>query len=244
MGIKKIELGEDNGFLFGGVPTLIVVTVYFLDGRSVRFPYTAEKTISALYEDMIRVVPETKLTPPSLTPNADSIFGSTEVKSVEYDVVKSSNPNEIEKEDIVTLIKLEDRGAGATVDLRIGGRYRVIRVGGAEIPGHGRVVDSYDVIDDNASVPSRMFVFAHEVVLFKKHPPFEKKKLFLEEGITCPKCNNLVYCGLHDGFYVGKCDCGQEISVSREELKGGQAVNRSIEAPQTAGVGSDIPPTI
>ena len=214
----EIKLSEDNGFLFGGVPTLVVVTVTFDNGKVVRFPYQAEKAISALYEDLSRVNVEEVAKSFVL-----EVARPKEVKlSVPRETVETvTNQNEIEREDIVTCIKVEDRGQGATVDLHVGGEYRVLKVHAQSVTlADGltkRVVNGYDIVDDTAPVQFRTFVAAHEVALARKHGPKPKKFLTKEVDLKCPGCGEVVYCGLQDGFYSGECQCGEAVGQTKEE---------------------------
>ena len=189
-----IKISEDNGFLFGGVPTLVVVTVTFDNGKVVRFPYTAEKAISALYEDLSRVnQDEVKTTPVIIHPSPVNIHpGADVIEKTFPPIVDTSRTNEIEREDIVTCVKVEDRGQGASVDIHVGGQYRVLKVHGKSLSmGDGQtrqMIDGYDVIDDQAPVPFRVYVFAHEVSLLRKHGVKAKKFLTKEVDLKCPKC--------------------------------------------------------
>lgn len=210
----KIEIGEDNGFLFGGVPSLVVVSVLFDDGRCVRFPYPADKPINALYDDLKKVTPKDI---PALP--IDKIVATARfieaAKNLMPDVVhETSKSNGIETGDFVSCVKVEDRGQGATVDLHIGGEYRVLKVNAKDVDTGDQVhhiVDGYDVIDDKAPVPVRMFVFAHEVVFVRKGNPKTKKGPMLFEEITdCPSCGDKVAAVVIDGELRGKCDkCGE-----------------------------------
>ncbi len=48
----QIQLCEDDGIFHDGVPTMVVLLVKFDDGKVKRIPYPAEKSISALYQDL------------------------------------------------------------------------------------------------------------------------------------------------------------------------------------------------
>ena len=236
----EITLKEDNGLFFDGVPTLVVVDVVLNDGRRVKFPYEAGRTISDLYLDLSCLkVPEkvaaevmARTDPPTF-----KLAHSVEVPDVVHQVPQpvsreTPDPNKIEKGDIVRCIFLENRndhaGNPATIDLAVGGMYRVTKV----------VQGGFMVLDDHAPMKFNLFLARHEVELAKKGEPIEKKKLFLEEGVNCPKCNTLVYCGLHNGFYIGKCECGQGINVSRKDFKDGQRGNTNsspVEPGQSSG---------
>jgi hypothetical protein len=232
MGIKKIELSEDNGFLFGGVPNLIVCTATFDDGRQVRFPHSALGSISDLYADLNGIKSESMPAGVLLKLASPDIVQILPEPAIEP--LKDVDPNKIEKGDIVKCIFLENRndhmGSPATVDLAVGGLYRVVKV----------LTNGYSVLDDSAGLKLPMTLFNHEVKLHEKHKPYVKKQLFLSEDVSCPKCNTATSCGLHSGFYVGTCECGQEIRISREEVKGGQGSNRSVKAVESGTVAGDV----
>lgn len=217
-----ITISEDNGFLFGGVPSLVVVTVTFDNGKQMRFPYTAEKAISALYEDLSRL--NTDAVPDKPLAEIVTLAPFMAVPEPKKEPLAVNKSSEIEKGDIVECIHLENRndhaGSKATEDIVVGGKYRVTKV----LPG------GYECLDDTAPLQFKLFLMRHEVKLFAKGKAQEKKKVFLEEGIHCHKCSEIVYCGLHDGFYVGKCECGESIRKSRQEVKGGQAGNPVLAA--------------
>lgn len=48
----QIMLGEDDAMFFAGVPRNIVVTVVMDDGKKVKFPYDARKSMASLYKDI------------------------------------------------------------------------------------------------------------------------------------------------------------------------------------------------
>lgn len=218
----EIKLGEDDGFLNGGVPRLVVVSVTYDDGRCVRFPYVASQTISGLYQELAKVAGN-----PLPMPLAQAHFdnGVKTVNRIAEGVMADVQPlnGVIEKNDIVKCIFLENRndhaGSPATIDLVVGGLYRVTKV----------LAGGYEVLDDKAALKLKLFLMKHEVELVEKHKVMPKKKMFLEEAMTCPKCHENKYCSLIDGFYEGKCDCGQFIRVSRKEFKDGQAGNRNAK---------------
>lgn len=224
-----ITIGEDNGFLFGGIPSLVVVAVTFDDGRVVRFPYPADKPINALYADLAKLNNDNPMLPD------DMEFPESKLrKTLGVDDVPPANPTKIEKGDIVRCVFLENRndhaGAPATIDLSVGGIYRV----------HKCVPQGYQVIDDNAPMKFIMFLARHEVELVEKGKPIEKKVLFIEREFNCPKCNLMIYCELHNGFFIGKCDCGQDIKISLKEANRGQGGDPNAETAQLGGASGNV----
>ena len=297
-----ITIGEDNGFLFGGIPSLVVVAVTFDDGRVVRFPYPADKPINALYADLAKLNNDNPMLPddkvaldksfilrmlamytetraagtsmeliaeavgvfkrsleqkkvlggmnksevPFVPATAEDINRSIkQIQTMEFpesklrktlgvDDVPPANPTKIEKGDIVRCVFLENRndhaGAPATIDLSVGGIYRV----------HKCVPQGYQVIDDNAPMKFIMFLARHEVELVEKGKPIEKKVLFIEREFNCPKCNLMIYCELHNGFFIGKCDCGQDIKISLKEANRGQGGDPNAETAQLGGASGNV----
>ena len=220
MSITKIEISEDNGFMYDGVPTLVVVSVYFDDGKYVRFPHLASSTISELYSDLNKIpADKVKEVPYSIKPIPQVDIPCAEIPVPQ--LARVDKTNEIEKGDTVRCVKLGDRGEGATVDLHTGGMYRVLAVHKKSIPTPSgemmNIIDGYDVIDDKAATPIRAFVFNGEIELVSKHAPFKRPVLSKEVDLSCPQCSQKVYCGLTNGFYSGVCDCGQSVTQSKEQ---------------------------
>ena len=54
----QITLCEDDSLFFDGIPQNVVIVVKFDDGKTRRFPYSAEKSISALYQDLKSIIPQ------------------------------------------------------------------------------------------------------------------------------------------------------------------------------------------
>jgi hypothetical protein len=226
----KISLMEDNGFLFGGVPSLVVVEVTFDDGRVVRFPYEAGSTIADLYSALGGmnksevIIANGTSAPVKLAPSAPA-----PVKEFKERLMPSGDTTKIEKGDIVKCVFLENRNdhAGKPGDdlLFVGNKYRVTKV----------TSGGYEVLDDDAPMKFKLFLMRHEVELFEKGKPIAPKVLFPEREFNCPKCNLLCYCGLQNGFFTGKCDCGQEIKISKQEADRGQSGNQGNQAVEPGG---------
>jgi hypothetical protein len=199
----KIELMEDNGLFFGGIPSLIMCACTFDDGRVVRFPYEAGKTIAGLYKDLAGMNKGEKvLTPITLfKPQADPL--PITIQAIQRDMTK------IEKGDTVTCVFLTNRndhmGKPATEDLAVGGKYRVTKV----LPG------GYEVLDDAAPMKFKLFLARNEVELAEKGKPAMKKVTAKEVDLVCPECNETVYCADVKGIYTGKCECGKIVSQSK-----------------------------
>lgn len=236
----QIQLCEDDGlFHEGGVPTMVVIMVKFDDGKTKRFPYPADKPISALYMDLNAVAPRVEDQKIEISPLQEAKMGIM-IKTVEDNfiaaVVKDQEQrrlvpaaidksNIIEKEDIVTLIKLNPRDtvySGTMSPLMVGMDYRVITVIGPKIPtadgkGIRQVIQGFEVIDDTAPTPERMVVTPDEVQLKSKRlSKIIEKVNTVEEIIPCPNCQVNNSLTLKGTDFVGTCEaCSTDISIAR-----------------------------
>lgn len=237
----QIQLCEDDGdFHEGGIPQLVVLVVKFNDGKQKRIPYPAEKTIAALYQDLNAIASKVAESTQRLV--IDEIEPLEEIKTASESQVKSlsvglsdvnkgqskvkeDKSNVIEKEDIITLIKLNPRDtvySGTMSPLIVGMDYRVLAVLGPKIPtpdgkGIRTVVQGYEVIDDQAPTPERMIVTPDEVQLKNKRlSKIIEKVSTVEEVLACPACQVNNPLTLKDNSFVGTCTaCGVEISITR-----------------------------
>jgi hypothetical protein len=235
--MQTIQLCEDDGlFHEGGAPTMVVVLVKFDDGKVKRFPYPADKPIAALYQDIraiepkIAELPQFEVCAPlnegdvlqDLTTGGQ---GKVIVKAAVPAVIaapKEDRSKIIEKEDIVTLVKLNERDtkfSGTISPLIIGMEYRVVQRYGMFHPITQKyLAESYDVVDDTSpSGLERMRVFPDEVVLTSKRlSKIIDKISSIEEVLPCPSCqakNSLV---LDGDEFKGTCEaCQQDIVIAR-----------------------------
>ena len=132
-------------------------------------------------------------------------------------LLSSTKPNEIEREDLVTCIKVLPRGEGANVDIVEGGIYRVIAIQRA-----GTVVKYFEVIDDAAPIQRRIPVYPQEVVLLKKHPYFPPPIHKFEEIHPCGYCgeSNALVLDIEKNKYVGECKkCHKQLETERPVAK-------------------------
>lgn len=232
----QIQLCEDDGDFHGGTPQLVVLVVKFDDGKTKRIPYPAEKSIAALYQDLRAIAPQVEDQRVDLMSYAEA-KGIATAKTVADNIALSITPpvfnkpplvkvdksNEIEKEDIVTLIKLNPRDlqfSGMNSPLLIGMDYRVIEIFGPRISINGilkQMPNSYDVIDDHAATPERMRVFPDEIVLKSKRVLQGIEKVSaIEEILPCPACQKNNSLRLEGTDFKGSCDeCGVDISIGR-----------------------------
>ena len=257
----QIQLCEDDGdFHEGGVPQLVVLVVTYDDGKKKRIPYPAEKSIAALYQDLRAIAPKVAVEycPAVETNDLEEIkvVSQSQVKSLseglqnankapstaspEDNLVsrtaialreKYDNSLIIEKEDIVTLVKLNPRDihfSGTISPLVVGMDYRVLAVMGPKIPtpdgkGIKQIIHGFEVIDDNAPTPERMIVTPDEVQLKRKRILIGiEKTSVIEEMLPCPNCGILNSLALDNEKFVGVCKgfgkvigCGQSIAIKR-----------------------------
>ena len=230
--VKKILLCEHDGVFFEGVPHNVVLIVTFHDGKEIRVPYDAGKSISALYQDLNAIAPQVAESPQvnieeekPLTPLAKQFHEVREKLVQDMDKrVKEDKSNTIEKEDIVTLIKLNPREfqSGTVSPLIVGMDYRVLKVIGPTIPtpdgkGIKKIIQGFEVIDDSAPTPERMVVTPDEVQLKSKRlSQVIKKVQVVEEMLPCPDCRTLNALTLVGTDFKGTCEaCGVAIDIGR-----------------------------
>lgn len=214
--VKEIVLCEHDGIFFDGVPRNVVLIVTFFNGSKIRVPYSADKPISALYEDLNAISPakdQTILTDKFNDIVKESGIFDTPVKTLkpQFDAVDKSFI--IEKEDIVKLIMLDPgRNKDATCLLVLGQELRV-----QTIRKSNNMVTSYEVVDDHSPRPERTTVFPQEVILLRKRtPPSTVLELKIEEILPCPSCtaNNALV--LEGSEFKGVCaNCQQDIVIAR-----------------------------
>lgn len=225
----QIILCEDDSMFHGGVPTLVVIMVTFDNGKTKRLPYPADRTISALYEDLKAIADQVHdgsvVTPQEdIDPFKDSHRVSVKpTLKNKPSIPKVDKSNVIEKEDFVTLVRLDEgRSKDASCDLVLGGEYRVIKVyqTGITKPGDNHIThiaNGYDVVDDSSPRPERTRVFPHEVTLVRKrNPPLEKEVGKFEEILHCPLCDAMNACVLEGDRFKAICEsCQNDIDIQR-----------------------------
>ena len=229
----QISLQEDNAILCGGMPTLVVVVVKFDNGNTKRIPWEAEKTIASLYQDLYAIAPQVVEAPQmNLVESIEEVVPMPEsIKILKKDLEsrrmmpsKEDKSNTIEKEDIVTLIKLNPREfqSGTVSPLIVGMDYRVLKVIGPTIPtpdgkGIKKIIQGFEVIDDSAPTPERMVVTPDEVQLKSKRlSQVIKKVQVVEEMLPCPDCRTLNALTLVGTDFKGTCEaCGKDIDIGR-----------------------------
>ena len=233
----QISLQEDDSMFHGGTPQLVVLVVKFDNGNTKRIPYEACKTIASLYQDLYAIAPQVADSVQSVTDWIEAvkeINPTTEmidIKKVKESLEsrrmmpsKEDKFNTIEKEDIVTLIKLNPREfqSGTVSPLIVGMDYRVLKVIGPTIPtpdgkGIKKIIQGFEVIDDTAPTPERMVVTPDEVQLKSKRlSKVIKKVQAVEEMLPCPDCRTLNALTLVGTDFKGTCEaCGKDIDIGR-----------------------------
>lgn len=202
----KIELCEDNGLISNdNIPTLIIVLVTFDDGKQVRIPYEANRTIEQLYKDVRGI----SFIPPINIP----VMPATQI---ENNKPKNNLSNTICREDIVKCIKLEkDMDGNTNPDLEIGKEYRVI-----DIYKSNGMVTYYEVLNDNADAKIRISVLPSEVELLRKFVPGLPKRNVKSTALNC-ECGGIMQFLFFpsDGKFHGHCDaCIKQVVIEEEEL--------------------------
>lgn len=229
----QITLCEDDGIFFEGVPRNVIIVVQFDDGKRVRLPYSAEKSISSLYEDLNNISSKVSDQPMMgleqlrdravesvSTPKIKSFFESKTPLPAKVVVDKS---NVIEKEDIVSLVMLDPgRDPGATCELVVGQEYRVVRVysSGVTLPGRTditQIVNGYDIVDDYGPRQERTRVFPNEVQLLRKRKAaIEKGESKIEEILYCTFCDTLNAMFLDGDVFKCNCSaCSNDVEIKR-----------------------------
>ena len=233
----QISLQEDDSLFHGGTPQLVVLVVKFDNGNTKRIPYEACKTIASLYQDLYAIAPQVAEQPQSdIMPIEDALpeIGKRLAKAKSEIAVETirktfedaygDKSKTIEKEDIVTLIKLNPREfqSGTVSPLIVGMDYRVLKVIGPTIPtpdgkGIKKIIQGFEVIDDSAPTPERMVVTPDEVQLKSKRlSQVIKKTQVVEEMLPCPDCRTLNALTLVGTDFKGTCEaCGKDIDIGR-----------------------------
>lgn len=214
----KIELCEDNGVLNGGNVTLVVLQVTQDNGKIVRIPYEANKTIQDLYSDIARmpldILPSVKPIPAGPIPRKkDPSSIVSEILGQDQPV----DPNAIEREDLVKCVQVIKREFGIDLNTtpQMGRIYRVIDI--MKVDGN---VLGYDVLDDQANNKIRIPAFANEVVLHQKHVKQAPRLTVFSVTKTCHNCQELNALNLNDEgtMYTGKCSkCQVVLSEPRPQ---------------------------
>ena len=219
----KIILEENDSCIQSdGKAKMVIVAVTKDDGKIVRCPYAADKSISDLISDVttkLGSVPVSEARPVETVPvSSTPIPPSQALSSLVGEVGK------IKKEDLVKCVKLLPRDKMAPIDMVIfngdpakGGIYRVL-----ELPTDKRAY--YEVIDDTdyhkAEIPRRVQAYPEEIEFFQKRkPPIPKVVGKFEEIFNCPNCQKRIVCTREDdNKYHGKCeDC--DLSFSSDTVR-------------------------
>lgn len=235
----QITLGEDDAILNNGIPKNVVLMVTFDDGKQIRIPYGAEKTIVEMYKQLTTLQPISKAAQ-NIQPIDHLIpkFIPVETVVASENKILIDKSNIIEREDIVTLVKVLPRGEGESVEhLILGQEYRVIKIyssGVAGLPGTEgiqKVVHGYDIVNDKSPRPERIRVFPSEVAFCRKRKsPIPKVVGVIEEILACPNCKEMNACALDGDIYKGTC----------AQCKSPYQIERIIEKCPKSTCGNDV----
>lgn len=194
----KIEICEHDGFI-SGKPTLVILLITFPDGKQVRFPYKANRTLAQMFGDVqkLNIIEESRS------------FNKEHLLKI-VDCIQKREDGIIEREDIVRCVKLHEREQGSDNDLAVGNEYRVVNIEKL----NGQIV-AYEVIDDNADFRMRIKVFPEEIELVRKFVPPAPRKQVFEVTKTC-QCGQINALELNGDRYEGKCEkCGKTLYEKR-----------------------------
>lgn len=215
-----ITLGESDSFLHGGKAEIIVIQVTLNSGKKMQFPFPAKYPIWKIYDAVSKISEENIVVPST----EKAISHVAEKVGEVVPLVYSSSTSSIGKEDLVRCTNLYPRGEGATVDLKVGDIYRVIKT----------VKNGFEVIDDKADTPRRLFVFNDEVIFHQKRkPPVPKTEGKKGKSGICPFCIvEMIYYKEDDGRFVGPCLVCNKESELIDERKGTSS-DTEVEAVQS-----------
>jgi len=240
---------------------MIIIHVTLNSGKKVQFPYPATNPISEIYKAVSKISDEA-ISSPSVALEALCTSKSPVHKSpVESPAVGAEShiiaappsesipapvltgKEEIKREDLVKCIKVEPRAEGSTVDIEVGKIYRVLKVHGPILPVGGvmtKIIDGFDVVDDNAATARRIFAAPSEMEFYQKRkvPPV---KIIgkMESTFSCPTCHTrMVAYKEEDGKYHGECvNC---LQTSTHELSKPKEENGSSNTEQTNQTPKDL----
>ena len=224
----EIRLGENDSCFNGGKAKMIIIQITMNNGKKNQFPYDASKTLSELCSDIQKFSDE-EIVVPSTVSHA---VAPAEVVAPLVSTASASSDGEIHKECLVKCIKVEPRGDGATIDLEVGKVYRVLTINGPTSPQGKKHAMSYELVDDNAPSPMRIFALPHEVIFYQnRKPPIPKVVGKLNKAGDCPVCSvSMVFYKEPDGRFIGECLSCHNIS----ELKDVQPSNTETTNLQSA----------
>ena len=157
-----------------------------------------------------------------IEPSKTPIEQPASLESIKTPTVEAKiESGDIEREDLVTCVKVLPRAEGVNVDIVEGGTYRVLSIQ-RQSAGETTVVKYYEVIDDSAPVQRRIVVFPQEVMLAKKHGFIPKPIHRFEEIYPCGYCGeqNALVLDAEKNKYVGECKaCHKPLEMERPGAK-------------------------
>src|SRR3989344_1894925 len=232
----QISIMEDNGLMCpDGRPTLVVLMVTTDEGKQMRVPYMADRTLQQVYEDVGKIAPEkiqiipqeslssvrksrypctnewhNGITHSGPRPNGCPICGGI---WIETSVALSQAIAVIQPEDIIECVNIpkdvEDDPDG---EIKFGKQYRVVAINGTL---HN--VNHYEVIDDSSDFKIRINMLPHYCKLIKKFTPQLTTKKIRELSINCESCDAVNLLMSESNIFKGRCrKCGVWIETTSE----------------------------
>lgn len=194
----KIELTDSNGCIQpDGIPTLVILLI---DGMR-RIPYPADRTIQQLYYDV------QKLNKDATGPHGQGSVGEVAPQQLPPPL---QDLNTIQREDIVKCVKMRPRDPGSNQDLKVGDEYRVV-----EIISKNKIVEGYELIDDNSDFRMRITVTPDEIELVRKAPPKKPREMNFQITKNC-ECGEINVLELNGNQYECNCvKCGKHLIENR-----------------------------
>jgi hypothetical protein len=246
-----ILLGESDEFLYKDRQAhMIIIHVTLDSGKKIQFPYEANKPISELYKDVLKITDEKIVVPLATVPLVSVATPAAEVSLSPSVAVPPVEDNQIGREDLVRCIKVEPRAKDAPIDIVVGNIYRVLKVHGPRLTIDGKVkqiIDGFDIIDDKSETPRRIFAAPSEMEFYQKRKPAPVKVIGkFESTFLCPYCFIMMVATKEDdGKYHGKCmSCLKE---STHELKAKEDAKPTVgNSPENEhrGIGTAVPESV
>ncbi len=168
---------------------------------------------------------------PSKEPIVESASIETqEMPIAEVPVIPVDHSIKIQREDLVKCVMVNERLAKEDKsDLTLGTIYRVIKISQMGITNPDTqqmefIVDHYEVIEDNAPVPRRIYAFPGEVELYQKSKRKKIGKDYKFSEVMKCECgtSNALILDEAKNKYTGICanpDCQKELEMERPKKK-------------------------
>ena len=221
----KIKQEENDSIITkSGRATMVIVAITKDDGKTVRCPYSADKSIADLIADVNEKMGSALISTSeeriSEFPGKEFARAKGEATANTIREIAGIAFGKIQKEDLVKCVKLLPRiDKYAPIDMVVfngnpnqGGIYRVLALPTNKVP-------YYEVIDDTiyhkGEIPRRTPAFPEEIEFFEKRQPPTPKELGKKERFAkCPVCHHQMVEYLMDNDeYKGECENCKMASV-------------------------------